>query len=149
MVELATADNPQFRVTALEVESAAPSYSVETVAALKEQSPADDYVFIMSSEAAEGLPQWREPERLLDLAEIAIVPRLGYEPISRAWLDEQFPGRAARFTFVETSHLGHSATEVRTRLQEGRTIRYLVPPAVETYIDDNNLYRRSGFDRSD
>ena len=94
----------------------------------------------MSADTAKGLPSWRDPIRLLELAEVAIVPRLGYSEISRSWIDDTFPGRQKRFTFLHTSHLGNSATDIRARLAEGKSIRYLVPPVVEAYVTANKLY---------
>lgn len=140
MVELATAENPRFAVSAMEVDADRPSYSVETLERLTSDRPDDEFVVIMSAESAKALPSWRDPMRLLELAEIAVVPRLGYKQISREWIDEVFPGRQDRFTFVDTTHLGHSATDVRQRVAAGRSIRYLVPPTVEAYISEHDLY---------
>ncbi len=140
MVELATADNPRFAVSAMEVDADRPSYSVETLEKLTADRPETEFVLIMSAEAARGLPSWRDPVRLIELAEVAIVPRLGYDEISRDWIDEVFPGRQDRFTFVEGTYLGHSATDVRERVGRGASIRYLVPPVVESYIAEHDLY---------
>jgi nicotinate-nucleotide adenylyltransferase len=143
MVQLATADNPRFLVSAMEVEADRPSYSVETMEDLASEHPEDDFVLIMSGESAQGLPSWRDPLRLLELAEIAIVPRLGYEDVTREWLDEVFPGRQDRFHMLETTHLGHSATNVRERVAAGQSIRYLVPASVEAYIHAHALYKET------
>jgi len=140
MVELATAENPRFAVSAMEVEADRPSYSVETLERLTSDRPDDEFVLIMSAESAKALPSWRDPMRVLELAEIAVVPRLGYRQISREWIDEVFPGRQDRFTFVHTTHLGHSATDVRQRVAAGKSIRFLVPPSVEIYISEHDLY---------
>jgi nicotinate-nucleotide adenylyltransferase len=141
MVGLAVADNPTFVVSATEVEAARPSYSVQTLEELTAQQPNDDFILILSAESAHSLPSWRDPVRLIELAEIAIVPRLGYDELSRDWIDDVFPGRQDRFTFVETTHLGHSASDVRARVAAGKSIRYLVPPAVEAYITEHDLYQ--------
>jgi len=140
MLELATADNPGFVVSRLEVDGSQPGYSVNTLERLTGERPQDRFVLIMSSEAAHALPSWREPERLLEMCQVAVVPRLGYEMPSRDWLATHFPGREDRFLLVDASRLGHSATDVRARLAEGRSIRYLVPPAVEAYIGQHHLY---------
>jgi nicotinate-nucleotide adenylyltransferase len=140
MAELATADNPRFAVSPVEVEADRPSYSVHTLEQLTAERPTDEFVLIMSVESARALPTWRDPARLLELAEVAVVPRLGYEEVSADWLATAFPGRADRFHLVETSHLGHSSTDIRARVAAGQSIRYLVPPAVETYIGENRLY---------
>jgi nicotinate-nucleotide adenylyltransferase len=146
MVQLATADNPRFLVSSMEIEADRPSYSVETMEDLHAEHPEDEFVLIMSAESAAALPSWRDPMRLIELAEIAIVPRLGYEQISRDWIDDVFPGRRDRFHPLETSQLGNSSTDVRERIREGKSIRYLVPPVVEAYIAAHNLYSDSGDD---
>jgi nicotinate-nucleotide adenylyltransferase len=140
MLELATADNPAFVVSRLEVDSSREGYSVNTLEQLTAERPQDRFVLIMSSEAASALPTWRGPERLLALSQVAVVPRLGYEMPSREWLATHFPGHEDRFVFVDASRLGHSATEIRARIADGRSIRYLVPPAVEAYIGQHHLY---------
>jgi len=149
MVELATADNPRFAVSALEIEADRPSYSVETVEQLTAEHPNEDFVLIMSVDAAAALPTWRDPMKLLELTEVAIVPRLGYDEISRDWIDDVFPGRRGRFSFVETAHLGHSSTDVRERVSRGQSIRYLVHPAVDEYISKHDLYANKEIEGSD
>ena len=87
------------------------------------------------------LPSWRNPRRLLELCEIAVVPRLGYPPLEPDWPARRFAGLEHRFIRVDTPALGHSATTIRRLASEGRSIRYLVPPAVEDYINRYGLYR--------
>jgi nicotinate-nucleotide adenylyltransferase len=140
MVELAIGDNPSFAVSRVEIDSDAPGYSVDTVARLASENTSSEFVFILSAESAAHLPEWHDPERLIDLAEIAVVPRLGYANLSREWLDTRFPGRATRFSFIATSHLGHSSSDIRARIRSGRSIRYLVPPAVAAHIGEHGLY---------
>jgi nicotinate-nucleotide adenylyltransferase len=140
MVELAIADNPAFAVSRLEVDADRPSYSVVTLEILAVDRPSDDVFLIVSAETAAQMPTWHRPERLLELARIAVVPRLGYADISREWLAAHFPGHVERFSFVQTSRLGHSSSDVRARVAAGMSIRYLVPAAVEAYIGERNLY---------
>ncbi len=140
MVRRATADNGSFEVSRIEIDRSGPSYSVDTAQRLVGERPGVEFVFILSAESVSFLPDWRDPERLLDLAQVAIVPRLGYADIPLEWLQARFPGREDRFSFVPTSHLGHSSSDVRARLQAGRSIRYLVPPAVDSYIREHGLY---------
>jgi nicotinate-nucleotide adenylyltransferase len=141
MVELGIADNACFRLSRIELEREGPSYSVVTVEQLARENPGVDLVFLMSAEAAHSLSTWRAPRRLLELCQVAVVPRLGYALPSRAWLAGEFPGQADRFIFVDTPALGHSASDIRARVRAGRSIRYLVPPAVQEYIVQHGLYR--------
>jgi nicotinate-nucleotide adenylyltransferase len=149
MVELAIADNPAFRISRAEIDRPGPSYSVDTLGALigagpfrddDHASPGGEAVLILSAEAAVELPTWHDPDRLLELCRVAVVPRLGYPDIDTAWVKERFPGREDRFLFLDGPLLGHSASEIRDRVRAGRSIRYLVPPAVERYIHDHALY---------
>ncbi|MEA2623860.1 MAG: nicotinate-nucleotide adenylyltransferase [Chloroflexota bacterium] len=143
MVELAIAGNACFRLSRIEVERPGPSYAVDTLAQLTSEGGAlegQEPVFILSAEALRGLPTWHEPDRFLSLCRVAVAPRLGYAPPQRSWLEEHFPGRADRFTFLRGPDLGHSASDIRHRASEGRSIRYLVPDAVAAYITRNRLY---------
>jgi nicotinate-nucleotide adenylyltransferase len=143
MLELAIAGNPGFRLSRVEVDRPGPSYAVDTLETLAAGSRSEgrpEPVMILSAEALRGLNAWREPERVLDLCRMAVVPRRGYPTPGGPWLAEHFPGREARFTFLDGPDLGHSASDIRRRVSEGRSIRYLVPEAVEAYIAEHALY---------
>lgn len=143
MVELAIADNPAFRLSRVELDRSGPSYSVDTLSQLLEsdrEASAERYVFIISVEALASLHTWREPRRLLELTAVAVVPRLGTRSPGRAWIAEHFPGQEDRVLFLDGPELGHSASDIRRRASEGRSIRYLVPPGVEAYIKEHSLY---------
>lgn len=148
MLELAIAGNRAFLVSRIELERPGPSYTVDTVAALLADPPADlpprlDLVLILSAEALALLPEWHEPARLLDLCRIAVVPRRGFGGIGSEWLSRHFPGREDRFSLLDGPDLGNSASEIRARVRGGGSIRYLVPPPVEAYIRDHGLYAGS------
>jgi nicotinate-nucleotide adenylyltransferase len=148
MLELAIASNDAFQLSRVELDRPGPSYTLDTV----EQLAADarragaepNLTVILSAESFRGLPTWREPERLLALARIAVVPRGGFPPPGRAWLNQHFPGCEDRVTFLDDPHLRLSATEIRERVAAGRSIRYLVPDAVIAYIEDHALYPTTG-----
>jgi nicotinate-nucleotide adenylyltransferase len=140
MVELAIADNAHFDLSRVELDRPSPSYSVDTMRQLTAVNPEREFFFIVSVEAVRQLPTWREPQELLELCRLVIVPRLGYEMPDRSWLKQHFAGAADRFVFVRTTELGHSASDIRARVLAGRSVRYLVPSAVEQYIKENRLY---------
>ena len=139
MVELAIAGNPAFAVSRIEVERGGASYSVDTLEALRSEGMEQPW-FILSAEALAGFPAWREPDRILSLCRLAVVPRGGYDPLDRAWVAERFPGREDRVTFLPGPLLPISGSVVRRRAAVGRSVRYLVPDAVARYIADHHLY---------
>ena len=141
MIELAIADNPAFAASRFEIDRAEPSYMVDTLEAMAGHESKPNLVLIVSAETVALMPAtWSRLDRLLELAEVAVVSRLGFPDITPAWLAEHFPGRAEHFIRLQTSLLGHSSSDIRARLAAGKSIRYLVPPAVETYIGENQLY---------
>jgi nicotinate-nucleotide adenylyltransferase len=146
MVELAIAGNDSFEVSRMELDRSGPSYSVDTLEALAVAgTPEGRLVWILSVEALEGLPRWHRPERLLELARVAVVPRRGHPRPTDTWLASNFPGREDRFVFLDGPDLGHSASGIRARVAAGRSIRYLLPDAVAAYIRDHRLYAGDGW----
>ncbi len=142
MLEAAVADNPAFAVSRIELDRSGPSYTVDTLAAFAADPGQDgaDLWFILSAEALAGFPTWREPERILDLACVAVVPRAGRPTIDPSWA-ERFPGREHRFRWLDGPAIEVSASDIRARAAAGRSVRYLVPAPVEAYIAHHSLYR--------
>ena len=144
MVETAIAGNPAFEVSRVDVDRTGPSFTVDTVdliaAAEQHAGRVPDLTFILSVETLRELPTWHEPERLLDQCRLAVMPREGYPAPGRAWLSEQFPGREDRVVSLGGARLEISSSAIRERVARGRSIRYLVPSAVASYINDHHLY---------
>jgi len=139
MVELAIADNPAFAGSDVELVRGGASYTVDTLEALRADGLVEPWL-ILSAEALAGFPTWREPERVLDLARLAIVPRAGHEVLDAAWLEARFPGCGTRAAFLPGPLLPISGSVVRRRAAVGRSVRYLVPDAVAAYITQHRLY---------
>lgn len=144
MVELAIEGNPRFAVDRLELEREGPSYTVDTLEALRSRRSAEaappDLTLILSSEAYLALPGWREPDRIVAQARLAVAPRDGYPSADSASLEPPIPGSEGRVTFLDGPRMRLSASELRARAASGRSVRYLVPDAVAAYIDDHGLY---------
>ena len=141
MVELAIAGNSAFRLCPLEIEKDGPSYSVETLGELSRQYPGDELYCLLGLDALRDLPNWREPDRLIELAVVAVTPR-GEERLSKRELDRLIPGLSRRVVWVKMAQVDITATELRDRVARGQSLRYLVPDAVATYIRRRRLYRK-------
>jgi nicotinate-nucleotide adenylyltransferase len=143
MLRLAVDGQPGIEVSRIELERPGPSYAVDTIGAVAADGAAHgrpDPWFILSSEALLGFPTWRDPDRILEIGRVAIAPRPGVEPPDRAWLEERFPGRSARFASLPGPSVAVAATDIRQRVATGRSISGLVPPLVERYIMEHHLY---------
>jgi nicotinate-nucleotide adenylyltransferase len=140
MVERAVAGNPAFTVDRREIDRPGPSYTVDTLGALAAGGAAPEPWLILSSEALAGFATWREPERVLELARLCVVPR-GPAPgaVVEAFLD-RFPRAAGRLVALDGPRLDISSTVIRARVRAGRSIRYLVPDGVADLIREYALY---------
>ena len=133
MVRLATASNPAFAASDLEVQRKGPSYTVETLLAIAAEPEGHEVFLIVGSDTLPEMASWREPQRIFAMCTVAVVGRPG------ARLGPSPPG--ARVVAVPGPELPVSATDVRERAREGRSVRYLVPDAVADYIVTRRLYR--------
>lgn len=145
MVQLAIAANPAFAASRMELDRGGPSYTVDTLAALRAERLAAgktaDLVLILSAEAFADFASWREPQRVLELATLAVAPRDGFPDVTPASVRRDFPGREDRVVLLDGPRLRISASELRARAAAGRSLRYLVPDAVAAHIEDHALYR--------
>ena len=139
MVERAVAGNPGFVADPREVDRPGPSYTDETIAELAAETGSEPW-FILSAEALAGFATWRDPERILGLARICVVPRDGSPDAALATFRERFPGAADRLIILDQPRLAISSTQIRARVRAGRSIRYLVPDAVVDLISEYALY---------
>jgi len=136
MTALATAGHPRFAVSDLELRREGPSYTVDTVASLRRENPDDQVFVIVGSDTFPEMATWRERERLMSLCTVAVVARPG-EGSETAGSLEPSSGVAR----VEGPGLAISASAIRRRVRQKRSVRYLVPEAVADYIAKRALYR--------
>ena len=139
MVELAVAGNGALATSPIELERGGDSFTVDTLEALRRQGH-ENVWFILSSDALAGFPTWRDPDRILELARLAVMPRDGATSIYERWVTEHFPGDEDRIRFLPGPRLPISGSVIRRRVAVGRSIRYLVPDAVAAYIAQHRLY---------
>jgi nicotinate-nucleotide adenylyltransferase len=159
MVALAIAGNPHFSLSDIEVKREGMSYSVDTVAELLHLHPATDFFFITGLDSFLEIQTWKEWERLLSLCRFIVLSRPGYAFTDLASinfmhkaaeklhaLDQRELKRAVLEIGSGTVYLEQiplydiSSTDIRQRVRQGRTIKYLLPECVETYIIKNKIY---------
>jgi len=139
MVRLAITGNPTFELSTIEIERAGLSYTVDTLETLHKQHPTTELYFIIGADAAADLLQWHKPERIIELAHLAVVKRLGYElPLDK--LLAALPQLQTRLERVTAPLVEIAAHEIRERICKGAPVKYLVPPLVEEYIRHEKFY---------
>lgn len=136
---LATARNPYFSVSRIEIDRRGPTYTLETLRALRDfHGDGADLFFITGADAVLEILTWKEPEALLDAATFIAATRPGYD------LGKLDLGRfGGRVSVIEIPALAISSTDIRRRVHEGRPIQYLVPAEVATFIGEAGLYREA------
>ena len=142
MVELAIASNPRLGVSRIEVDRSGPTYTVDTLEQLKRDLGEEvQLYFILGLDALEQFHRWEQPERIIELCDLAIASRSGFQ--NSRILDEQlgrYPKLGSKVNFLPAPIMDISGSSIRLRASEGRSIKYRVPEAVERYINRRGLY---------
>jgi nicotinate-nucleotide adenylyltransferase len=139
LCRLAVGDDERFAVCDLELRREGPSYTVDTLEKLSTHESKPELFLIVGGDIAVGLPRWREPERVLELATLAVAKRQG---TARAAVNDTLDTLkgGGRTRFFAMPRMGVSSTMIRRRVRGGQPIRYLVPDPVAAYIEHHDLY---------
>ena len=139
MTVIATASNPAFTVSRLEVDHEGPTYTVDTLRGLRAQQPGDTRLFfITGADAVLQILTWKQPDQVLAQAEFIAATRPGFDLDT---LVNQVPGAAGRVHRMDIPALAISSSDLRGRVARGAPIQYLVPDGVARYIHNHGLYR--------
>src|SRR5688500_4404777 len=133
MVEAAVGDVDGLEASRIEIDAGGPSYTADTLAALRAEDPERELFVILGADAADGLLTWERWEEVRDLATVVVVDRRGSVPA------EAPPGW--RWGHVEVPRVEVSSTDLRARAADGRPLDYLVTHEVVDWIEANHLYR--------
>ena len=139
LCRLAVEGDERFTVSEVEIDRTGPSYTVDTLEELHSQAPDNELFLILGGDVAAGLPYWREPERVLSFATVAVAKRRG---TSKSAVDQALSSihGGDRVQFFRMPRIGISSTQVRRRAKAGVSIKYIVPDAVASYIEEHGLY---------
>jgi nicotinate-nucleotide adenylyltransferase len=138
MCRLAVDGEAGLEACALEIERGGPSYTVDTLRAIKQSDPEAELTFIVGADMARTLPAWREPRALVELAGLAVAER---EDAGRGEVLRALAPLGARVRFLGMGMLEVSSSQVRELVEAGDSIEGLVAPAVAEYIAAHGLYR--------
>jgi nicotinate-nucleotide adenylyltransferase len=139
MTVIATASNPAFAVSRLEVDNPGPSYTVDTLRRLRAELPEGTrLLFIGGADLLQQLLTWKEPEQVLALAELIAATRPDFDVDD---VVQKVPAAAGRVHRMEIPALAISSSDIRARVARGEPIEYLVPEGVARYIQKRALYR--------
>ncbi|PZF55023.1 nicotinic acid mononucleotide adenylyltransferase [Curtobacterium sp. MCSS17_008] len=134
MTVVATASNPMFTVSRVDIDRPGPTYTIDTLRDLREQRPDAQLVFISGADAVQQILDWKDHDGLWDLAHFVAVTRPGHD-LSITGLPER------DVSLLEVPALAISSTDCRDRVRRGHPVWYLVPDGVVQYISKHHLYR--------
>lgn len=134
MTVIATASNPRFTVSRVDVDRDGPTYTYDTLRDLRDQRPEDDLFFITGADALAQILSWKDADKLFELAHFVGVTRPGHK-LTDAGLPED------RVTLLNVPAMAISSTDCRERTQDGEPVWYLVPDGVVQYIGKYHLYK--------
>lgn len=140
MARLAAGTDDGVEASGLEVEMEGPSYTHLTLERLAEENPGRELWFLLGADMAAGLGEWKDPERVVELARIGVVPRPGVD-MQEATASLDRLGAADRAEIIDMPLCGVSSTLIRERTAQGRPLRHLVPDPVVDLIAERRLYR--------
>ena len=132
LVRLAVEDDFRLRASEVEFKLPRPSYTIDTLTYLQEKYPQHQFSIIMGSDSFQNLPKWKNFEQLIKNHSFIIYKRPGFD-VTETW--------NASVTILDAPMLQLSATAIRTNIQSGKTIRYLVPDKVREEIERNSYYK--------
>jgi nicotinate-nucleotide adenylyltransferase len=139
MVELAVDGDERFEASRMELDRKGPSYTSDTLAQLHEESPDDELFLILGGDQAAALASWHEPEKVLQLATVAVFERASWGRNAIVIKIGRLAG-ARDVRYLDMPLIQVSSSGIRRRVREGAPIRYLVPEKVASYIEDQALY---------
>ncbi len=138
ILRLAVQDNPRFEVSDLEIQRGGVSYTIDTVRTLRQHYPNAELFLILGADALQGFTAWREPDAIAQECRLLVGVRPHYD--LQATLEQLPESIRRRVQPVPMTPLGVSASDLRQRVRQGRSIRYLTPPNVIEYIQQHRLY---------
>lgn len=134
MLKLAIQDNPHFEVSEAELQRGGVSFTVDTLQELTAKRPSDEFILLIGMDNLLEFHSWKSPGRILDLAKVVVMTRTGFMEKDNSILSKD------KMKLCPVPEIGISSREIRKRVHEGSSVRYLVPDSVRDYIVEHRLY---------
>jgi nicotinate-nucleotide adenylyltransferase len=147
MIEIAIHDHKNFSLLLCDIQRQRPTYSVDTLQDITEKFPCNEFSFhfIVGSDSIQKLPSWKSPAQVLSYTDFYVAKRQ-YDPISEDFLEnlnQSIPEAMNKIHFFPMPYIEISSSMIRNKIYEKKSIQYLVPNNVASYIDINNLYKEA------
>lgn len=139
MTHIAIEGNERFIDDDFEINRSEKSYTANTLEYLKEKYPDDELFFIVGEDSLEDLPTWYEPKRILEMCSLLVFPRKSHETLMGT-LNKMTDKFGKRILPISAPVIGLSSTDIRNRIRDGKTVKYMIPDRVIEYIKQHNLY---------
>ena len=140
MIQAAISGDANFELSTVDIDRPGPHYAVDTVKILKEQQPGMDWIYIMGGDSLRDLPTWRAPKELVNMVSaLGVMLRPGVK-IDLPLIESKIPGVSAKVIYINSPLLDISASDIRQRVGNEQSFRYLVPPGVYQIIYELGLY---------
>lgn len=136
MVQLAIQNYPKMRASNVEFSLPQPSYTIDTLAHLKEQYPQYSFALIMGEDNLKSLHKWKNAEKLMNDYQIIVYPR-----VSNGDEEKQHQFQHENISLIQAPVIEISATEIRNMIKQGKNVRPMLPPEVFEYLDGSSLYK--------
>ena len=141
MTRLAVKDDPLFSASDYEVNKKEYSYTLTTMQYLTEHDPDTEYYFIIGEDSLDSIDTWYKPEEILKLCRILVFPRSRGENRLIEKADAAMKRLGGEILIIDAPIFELSSSEIRSRVREGKSIRYMLPEPVRKFIEENYLYK--------
>ena len=142
MVGLAIADNTAFELSRLELDRPGPHFTVDTIKLVAQQNPQAEIVPIIGGDSLNDMPTWHEPQEIVYACHWIGVMRRPHEEPQLDELERELPGISSKVHYVDAPLLEIASREIRSRIAEGKSVRYYLPSRVYEYIKEHHLYQQ-------
>lgn len=141
MVLLAIAGNPHFSLSRVDIDRQPPHYAVDTVNLLRKNSPKDSLIYLMGADSLNELTAWHAPAQFVAACDGLGIMRRHGETINKKRNEAQIPGIQEKLRVLDTPVIEITGSDIRSRAQNGKQFRYLVPEKIYHYIINHKLYK--------